>query len=159
MRAVQESVARSRQAALEKKKSRLEQEALKQQAQERIDALRLQKERCLKAREDLMKEIDLAHEEEALGFLEEIRADPDMLISHDRYGSTLLHEACSRGMKQLALAVLSAAEEVGEATQERLTEKLFQRDYRGQTPVSQKVKLRPQWLSRLVVALIYCRDP
>mmetsp|Transcript_12901 Transcript_12901/g.27941 ORF Transcript_12901/g.27941 Transcript_12901/m.27941 type:complete len:545 (-) Transcript_12901:34-1668(-) len=135
MRAVQESVARSRQAALEKKNARLEQEALKRQAQERIDALRLQKERCLKAREDLMKEIDLAHEDEALGFLEEIRADPDMLISHDRYGSTLLHEACSRGMKHLALAVLSAAEEVGEATQERLTEKLFQRDYRGQTPL------------------------
>ena len=66
-------------------------------------------------------------------------------------------------MKHLALAVLSAAEEVGptiafskavqearkfsakallqrevgEATQERLTEKLFQRDYRGQTPVPQ----------------------
>ena len=48
--------------------------------------------------------------------------------------------------------------EVGEATQQKLTEKLFQRDYRGQTPVSQKVKLCAKWLSRLVVALIYCRD-
>ncbi|CAE7248873.1 mycA [Symbiodinium natans] len=133
MRAVQESVARSRQAALEKKNARLEQETLKRQAQDRIDALRLQKERCLQARADLMKEIDLAHEQEALTFLEEIRTDPEMLISHDRYGSTLLHEACSRGMKQLASAVLSAAEEVGEATQEKLAEKLFQRDYRGQT--------------------------
>ncbi|CAE7695791.1 unnamed protein product, partial [Symbiodinium pilosum] len=93
-------------AALEKKNARLEQEALKRQAEEEVYALQLQKERCFKARGDLMKEIDLAHEQEALVYLQEIRADPDMLVFRDRYGSTLLHEACSRGMKQLALAVL-----------------------------------------------------
>lgn len=58
---------------------------------------RLKKERCVQARCDLIQAVKVAHEEDALQYLEEMRGHIDMLVATDKYGSTLLHEACSRG--------------------------------------------------------------
>ena len=127
MRAIQESVAKSRQAALERTLQRqAEEQAAKEELQQR-DALRLKKERCFQARCDLIRAVNVAHEDDALQCLEEMHGHIDMLVATDEYGSTLLHEACSRGMFRLAMAVLDAT------TEEQ--ERLFQTDYRGQTPL------------------------
>eukprot|EP00434_Breviolum_minutum_P025643 symbB.v1.2.022659.t1/scaffold2021.1/size93746/1 len=122
-----ESVAKSRQAALERTLQRqAEEQAAKEELQQR-DALRLKKERCFQARCDLIRAVNVAHEDDALQCLEEMHGHIDMLVATDEYGSTLLHEACSRGMFRLAMAVLDAT------TEEQ--ERLFQTDYRGQTPL------------------------
>jgi len=65
------------------------------------EAFRLKKERCVQARCDLIQAVNVAHEEDALQYLEEMHGHIDMLVATDEYGSTLLHEACSRGMLQL----------------------------------------------------------
>eukprot|EP00913_Durusdinium_trenchii_P001105 g1013.t1 len=129
MRAIQESVARSRQAALERTLRRNAEEQAAQEALQQQEELRLEKEsrRCLQARWDLIQAVNVAHEADALAYLEEMRGHVDMLVVSDEYGSTLLHEACARGMKRLATAVLQAT---AEAEEQKI---LFQRDYRGQT--------------------------
>ncbi|CAJ1383613.1 unnamed protein product [Effrenium voratum] len=130
MRAIQESVEKSRQAALERTQLRLQHESAEKEARRREEAARLQKERCFQSRRDLIKAMDVAREEDALVFLEQMRGNLDMLVATDEYGSTLLHEACSRGMRKLALAVLEQTKDDQEHA--RL---LFQRDYRDQTPL------------------------
>lgn len=127
MRAIQESVAKSRQAALERTLQRQAEEEAAQEALKQKKALRLKKERCLEARHDLIQAVNMAHEDDALDCLEEMRGHLDVLVATDEYGSTLLHEACSRGMYRLAMAVLDETEEDQES--------LFQLDYRGQTPL------------------------
>mmetsp|Transcript_48582 Transcript_48582/g.77314 ORF Transcript_48582/g.77314 Transcript_48582/m.77314 type:complete len:549 (+) Transcript_48582:53-1699(+) len=127
MRAIQESVARSRQAALERTLQRQAEEEAAQEALKQKQTLRLKKERCLEARHDLIQAVNMAHEDDALDCLEEMRGHLDVLVATDEYGSTLLHEACSRGMYRLAMAVLDETEEDQES--------LFQLDYRGQTPL------------------------
>jgi len=107
MRAIQELVAKSRQAALERIDARAAELERIRQAKLREEAARCEQERRMALRRAIVEAINvgLRHEELAISLL--AQADAELLVEQSPVdGANLLHEAASHGLGRLTVAIL-----------------------------------------------------